>query len=691
MMGPDVPFENRELAWLAFNTRVLEEAEDPAVPLLERLKFLGIFSSNLDEFFMVRVAGLWRQWGSTARGPDGRTPREALHEVSARVHALVARQHRLFADVLIPALRRVGVRIVHPDRLDRAGRAHVSGWFTREVLPVLTPMAIDPGHPFPHLTNRAICLIAELDPLDHGDTLPQATRCVLHLPAAGLPRFLRVPGPTHRFVLLEDVVRAHLDQVFSNYEVRSASVIRVTRDAEFELPEDDANDDLMSQVEQGVRSRRLGDAVRLQYEAGLSPDLLQLLCAELELDPIDLYPTHGPTGLTDVMQLYGALDLPELREPPHHPRPVPGFEAEADVFATLRAGDVLVHHPYQDFDAVTRFVEAAADDPAVLAIKMTLYRVSSSSRIAEALARAALNGKEVAVLVELRARFSEEGNITWARRLEDTGAHVVYGITGLKTHCKAALVVRREPDGLRRYVHLGTGNYNHSTARLYTDLGLFTADPALAEDLTHVFNLITGYVRPPPLQHLVLAPTRLRGWLVERIQREADHARAGRPAGILVKLNALADPEIVRALYGASEAGAPVRLIIRGICCLRPGLPGWSSRVEAIRLVDRFLEHARVMRFENGGSPELWLSSADWMPRNLNGRIELTWPVRDPALVARIEDILETQWADTVKARRLDADGRGHRREGPARRAQAELIEATRGLTAGPQPSSTSP
>jgi len=680
-MAPDVPFENRELAWLAFNNRVLEEAEDPAVPLLERVKFLGIFSSNLDEFFMVRVAGLWRQVKSGSRGPDGRTPREALDAVSRRVHALVARQHRVFAKVLVPALREVGVRIVHPSRLDRHGRAYVSQWFAREVLPVLTPMAIDPGHPFPHLTNRAICLIADLIPLEGGDALPRATRCVIHLPAAGLPRFLRVPGPGHRFVLLEDVVRAHLDQVLSNYEVRSASVIRVTRDAEFDLPEDDAAaEDLLQQVQQGVRSRRLGDAVRLQYEADLSPDLLELLCHELELDPIDLYPTTGPTGLTDVMQLYGALDLPELRDPVHHPRPVPGFEPDADVFATIRAGDVLVHHPYQDFDAVTRFVEAAADDAAVVAIKMTLYRVSNSSRIAEALARAAENGKEVAVLVELRARFSEEGNITWARRLEDTGAHVVYGLTGLKTHCKAALVVRREHDGLRRYVHLGTGNYNHSTARLYTDLGVFTADPELAQELTHVFNLLTGYVRPPPLHLLVLAPTRLRAWILERVQREAEHARAGRPSGILVKLNALADPEVVRALYAASEAGVPIRLIIRGICCLRPGLPGWSSRIEAIRLVDRFLEHARVIRFENGGDRELWLSSADWMPRNLNGRIEVTWQVRDPLLVERIDAMLEAQWADTVKARRLDSDGVGHRRPGPPRRAQTELVEATRRL-----------
>lgn len=676
MAHPDMPFENRELAWLAFNARVLEEAEDPEVPVLERLKFLAIFSSNLDEFFMIRVAGLWRQIdaGVTTPGPCGRSPRETLEAVSRRARALVAHQHRIFARILHHELRPRGVRIVTPARLDAAGRQFVASWFERTVHPVLTPMAIDPGHPFPHLANRAICLITELEPLEPDENLPQATRCVLHLPSGGLPRFLRVPGPGHRFVLLEDVLRAHLHRVFSGYRVRSATVIRVTRDGEFDVADDNA-EDLLAHVEQAVRNRRMGAAVRLQYERSLPAEMLTLLRTELELDGTDLYPTTGPTALTDLMQLYAAIDLPALRDPDYEPRPVPGFGVEEDCFAHIRAGDVLVHHPYQSFGAVTRFIEAAADDPDVIAIKMTLYRVSATSRIAEALARAAQNGKEVAVLVELRARFSEESNIAWAKRLEATGAHVVYGIVGLKTHCKAALVIRREGEELRRYVHLGTGNYNHRTARTYTDLGLFTVRASFAEDLTHVFNLLTGYVRPPALHHLVLSPNSLRNWLLERLDEEVANARAGRPAGLFAKLNAVSDPTLIRALYAASEAGVPIRLIVRGICCLRPGLPGVSSRIEVIRLVDRFLEHARIVRFENGGRPTYHITSADWMPRNLDGRIEILAPVLDPPLRRQIQTILDVQWEDTVKARLLGPDGSSRRREGPRRRAQQELMD----------------
>lgn len=671
----DLPYENRELAWLAFNNRVLAEAEDPSVPLLERLKFLAIFSANLDEFFMVRVAGLWRQIDAhvTAEGPCGRTPRQTFEAVSRRVHALVARQHRVFTRALLPALQKHGVRILTPARLDRAGRAFLARWFETMVLPVLTPMAIDPGHPFPYLANRAICIVAELEPRQNDAFYPQATLCVLHLPTGGLPRFIRVPGPGHRFVLLENVIRAHLDQVFSSYHVRSATAIRVTRDAEFELPEEQA-EDLLVHVEQAVRQRRMGAAVRLQYERALPPALLARLRSELELDEADLYPTSGPTGLTDVMQLYNDIELPRLRDSAFEPRPVGGFEEGDDVFARIRQGDVLVHHPYESFDSVTRFVVAAAQDPDVLAIKMTLYRVSASSRIAEALSLAAQSGKEVAVLVELRARFSEEANIVWAKRLEATGAHVVYGLVDLKTHCKAALVVRREPGGLRRYVHLGTGNYNHRTAQTYTDYGYFTARESFGSDLTHLFNLLTGYVKPPPMNHLVVAPEGMRSWLLARIAAEIAHAAAGRPAGITVKLNSLSDPVLIRALYEASEAGVPVRLILRGICCLEPGVPGWSSRIEVVRLVDRFLEHARVVRFENGGAPEWYLSSADWMGRNLDGRVEVLWPILDPELSGRIQTMLDLQWSDTVKARNTLAGGRSEPRVGAPLRAQERLI-----------------
>lgn len=684
-----MPFVNRELSWLEFNARVLEEAQDGSVPLLERVRFLSIFSSNLDEFFMVRVAGIWRQIDAqvTSPGPDGLAPRQVLEMVSRRVHELVALQHAAFLDELVPALAAEGITFLHPEDLTPAQRAFVDTTFEREVLPLLTPMAIDPGHPFPYLANRGICLIAELDPAE-ALPLPPTRHCVIHLPAAGVPRFIRVPSApgTHAFLFLEDLIRCHVGRLFSGYAVRSCTVVRLTRDAELDLQEELA-EDLLSTIEEAVRNRRLGAGVRLQYERALPAAILDMLVRELDLDRVELYPVRGPVGLTDLAQLYGQVDLPHLKFAPHHPRPVPAFQRSPDPFAAIRAGDILCHNPYEDFDAVVHLLRAAAEDPHVLAIKMTLYRIAGESPIAQALALAARNGKEVAVLVELKARFSEESNIAWARRLEATGAHVVYGIVGLKTHGKAAMIVRREADGIRRYCHLGTGNYNSVTARYYTDLGLFTADERIGQDLTHVFNLLTGYVQPPRLNHLVLAPTHLRRWLVERIRREAAHARAGRPAGIVAKLNALADEEMIRELYEASRAGVAVDLIVRGLCCLRPGVPGWSDHIRVVRIVDRFLEHARIFRFANDGAPEIWLSSADWMPRNLNGRIEIAFPLLDPALHRRVEEILTIQLADDVKLTELLPDGTTRRRvPGPEPvRAQAWLIEGR------PPPSPSAP
>lgn len=401
----------------------------------------------------------------------------------------------------------------------------------------------------------------------------------------------------------------------------------------------------------------MGAPVRLQYERGLPEEQLQILVHELELDPADLFPTEGMTALTDLVQLSSAVDLPHLKFTPHHPQPVPAFERSHDIFAAIRAGDVLVHHPYQDFDYVHRLVRQASEDPEVLAIKMTLYRMSTDSPIARALLTAARNGKEVAVLVELRARFNEEANIGWARKLEAAGAHVVYGLVGKKTHCKATLVVRREADGIRRYAHLSTGNYNHQTARLYTDLSLFTCRPGFGEDLTHLFNLLTGYVRPPVLNHLLLAPIALRSEMVARIRREAEHARAGKPGRIRGKMNSLADPELIQELYLASQAGVRIEMVVRGTCCLRPGVPGLSENIRVVSIVDRFLEHARMVIFDNDGAPEFWLSSADWMGRNLDGRVETAFPVVDPALCHEVEAILDLQLADTVKAREVTADG----------------------------------
>lgn len=695
MAGPflttRIPLTNRELSWLGFNGRVLEEAEDPTVPLLERVRFLSIFSSNLDEFFMVRVAGIWRQVdaGVETPGPDGLRPREVLARLTTEIRAMVRRQHRTWLERLLPELERHGVRLVRPDAFSAPQRAWANRYFQREVLPVLTPMAIDPGHPFPYLANRSICLILELQPRRRArGPLPVTRFCVIHLPATGLPRFIALPSNPgeHVFVLLEDLIRAHVARLFSGSRVKSCNVVRVTRDAELDLQEDQA-EDLLSTIEEAVRNRRLGAPVRLQYEEALPRPILDMLAEVLELEEEKLYPVPGPVGLTDLSQLYGLVHLPHLKDPPHLPRPVPGFHGDADVFATIRAGDVLVHHPYEDFDAVVRFVHAAAEDPQVLAIKMTLYRVSGDSPIMQALALAARNGKEVAALVELKARFSEEANIAWARRLEATGAHVVYGIVGLKTHCKAALVVRREADGIRRYAHLATGNYNHQTARFYTDFGLFTCAEAIGTDLTHVFNLLTGYVQPPPLEHLVVSPTHLRTWLVERIRAEAAAARAGEPASIVAKMNSLADPELIAELYEASRAGVRITLVVRGICCLQPGVPAVSENIRVLRLVDRFLEHARVLRFENRGKPRIYLSSADWMPRNLNGRVELTFPVNDPALAARVQEALDIQIADTVKATELGPDGIARRRV-----AVGEPVRAQQWLSEGrPPPPSPAP
>lgn len=672
------PLVNRELSWLAFNARVLEEAQDPTVPLLERLRFLAIFSSNLDEFFMVRYAGIWRQIdaGVTAPGPDGLTPHKVLEAVSARARDLVAAQHAVLKEALLPALAKEGVRLLRPRDLSDEQRAFLDDTFQRRILPVLTPMAVDPAHPFPWLANRALCLVVQLEPLEDSP-IPASTQCVIHMPAAGLARFVRVPSPegSWEFVLLEDVIRMHLDRLFTGFRVLSCRAVRVTRDAELDIEREGA-EDLLQTIEEAVRNRRMGAAVRLQYEKGIPKQQLDMLVSELELDPADLYPVEGMTALTDLSQLYAQIGLPQLKDAQFSPQPVPEFERARDPFAAIRAGDILVHHPYQDFEYVHRFIQTAAEDPDVVAIKMTLYRVSGDSPIAKALLQAARNGKEVAVLVELRARFSEEANIAWARRLEATGAHVVYGIVGKKTHCKAALVVRREDGGLRRYCHLATGNYNHQTARVYTDLSLFTANDEFGQDLTHLFNLLTGYVRPPPLNHLALAPEGLRRFLVGRIRREAESAGQGKPARIRAKLNSLADPDLIAELYAASRAGVQVELVVRGICCLRPGVPGMSENIRVVSIVDRFLEHARILCFENDGDPEYFLSSADWMGRNLDGRVETTFPVLEPRLRAQLEEILRVQLADTAKARVLTPDGKHTRRslEPEHVRAQERLI-----------------
>jgi len=656
-------YVNRELSWLEFNRRVLEEAQDPSVPLLERVKFLAIFSSNLDEFFMVRVAGLKRRAaaGDVSSGPDGLTPTQTLAAIAARVHELVEAQHRCFLDEVEPLLAAEGVRIVRPGDLDPDQRSFLDHYFGRVLSPILTPLAIDPEHPFPHLANRSLCLIASIRPTG-ASLLPHASLAVVHIPGQVVPRFIALPSRpgSHVFILLEDVIRLHLPALYRGYELNSCHAIRVTRDAEFEVKRGRA-DDLLTIVEAGLRERRMGSAVRLQCEAGLPVEVRAALVDELELGDDDLYEAEGFTAFSDLFQLYSAVDLPRLKEAPMPPQPVPAFESAPDVWTAIRAGDILVHHPYQSFDVVTRFVHEAARDPRVLAIKMTLYRVSPTSPIAQALSMAAENGKEVAVLVELQARFDEEANIRWARALEEVGAHVVYGIAGFKTHCKACLVVRQEPDGIRRYCHLATGNYNARTGGIYGDFGLFTARPEIGEEVTELFNLLTGYTRPKEFRYLLVAPTALREGLAARIRREADHARAGGEGRIIAKMNSLADQALIDELYRASQAGVRIDLIVRGICCLRPGVPGMSDNIRVISIVDRFLEHARVFCFENAGEPEYLLASSDWMSRNLDHRVETAFPVLDREIQRQIREVLEAQLADTVKARVILPDGRSAR------------------------------
>ncbi|MBI3723595.1 polyphosphate kinase 1, partial [bacterium] len=697
-------FVNRELSWLAFNARVLDEALDPTVPLLERLKFLAIVSSNLDEFFMVRIAGVKRMIDAGIDAPftDGLTARETFRACAKRCQEIVVRQHKAFLDDLQPRLEREGVRVLSPERLDEAQRTFLREYFRKTILPVVTPLAIDPGHPFPYLANRTICLAVTLSPakqepapapVGEGQPRPatESPTAFVHIPSSVLPRFVRLPSPEGRydFVALEDAIRAHIEQLFHGYDVKACSTIRVTRDWDLVIDEESAGD-LLKSIEEGIRARREGAAVRLQYEETLPPSTLELLVRELELEPEDLYPTRGSVAFSDLLQIYGTCDLPQIKDAPIVPQRVPAFERGGSTFEALRKGDVLVHHPFQSFDYVVRFVREAAEDPNVLAIKMTLYRTGGgASPIVEALGRAARNGKQVAVLMELKARFDEQTNIDGARRLEQAGAHVIYGLVGLKTHCKACLVVRREDDRIKRYVHLSTGNYNARTAWVYADYGVFSAREELCEDVTQLFNVVTGYCKPPLFHHLTMAPYGLRQKFLDLIRRERANAAAGHEARIVAQMNAIVDPEVIDELYLAGKAGTKIDLIVRGICCLRAHVPGLSENIRVIQIVDRFLEHARSLYLWNDGKPEIYLSSADWMPRNLDRRIELLFPVLDPALQAQVHEALEVQLRDEVKSRELGPDGRSVRPPPSANpiRSQLKLYEIACRIAASPQSS----
>jgi polyphosphate kinase len=657
-------FLNRELSWLDFNARVLELAEDESLPLLERVKFLAIFASNLDEFYMVRIAGLKRRQstGLTVRSPDGLTIREQLERIAGRTQDLVQRHGDVFNKDVLPRLEDAGIRIVHWDELGDESALKLREYFRDQVFPVLTPLAVDPAHPFPYISGLSLNLAVSVrDP-----ETAQSHFARVKVPN-NVPRFVSVgsggalePDGEATFLPLEDLIAAHLTQLFPGLEVESHHLFRVTRNADLEV-EEDRDEDLLQALERELARRRFGPAVRLEVAENIDQRLLDLLLSELEIRPQDVLQVPGLLDLASLWALYD-LDRPELKDEPFvpatHPRLSEG-ETPKSVFATLREGDVLVHHPYHSFaTSVQRFIEQAAADPNVLAIKQTLYRTSGDSPIVTALIEAAEAGKQVVVLVEIKARFDEEANISWARSLERAGCHVVYGLVGLKTHCKTALVVRREQGVLRRYCHVGTGNYNPKTARIYEDLGILTADPRVGADLTDLFNTLTGYSRQTSYRMLMVAPHGIRTGLIEKIRREARHAAEGRPSGIRFKLNSLVDERIIDALYEASAAGVPVELLIRGICALRPGVPGLSDTIRVRSIVGRFLEHSRVIAFDNNGDTEWWLGSADLMHRNLDRRVEVLLRVCDETASRELGRVFDEAMEPDVRSWQLAGDGR---------------------------------
>lgn len=686
-------FINRELSWLEFNARVLEEAEDAANPLLERLKFLAIFSSNLDEFFMVRVSGLREQaFGDGAPqdySPDGLRAITQLQRVAKRTQELVAAQYRCWNEAVCPHLAREGVRILSNEELSGEQREALDKFFRERAFPILTPMAIDPSHPSPHFHNRGLYLGAMLR--RHSGLGPRQLFAVVQLPQV-LPRLVPVgPGDQQNFIFLEQAVAGRLPELFGGFDVLHWTTFRITRDSDIELLEQES-DDMLRLIEERLKTRQRGDAVRLEVAVGADEELVHRITEEEALREDtspdgynEVYRIPGPLDLTALMELTQVPDRDDLREPSFSPQPARGVRVGRgeDIFAAISRRDILLHHPYDSFDAVVDFVTSAAKDPKVLAIKQTLYRTSGDSPITRALMAAAESGKHVTALVELKARFDEERNVSWARQMERSGVHVVFGFLDLKTHCKLSLVVRQEGSGLRRYVHLGTGNYNPHTALAYTDLGLFTADEDLAEDASALFNLLTGYSQGHHWRKLVVAPENLHRRTIALIDEQADRARAGRPSRIFAKLNALVDYRVIEALYRASQAGVPIELLVRGICCLRPGLPGISENIRVTSIVDRFLEHSRLYVFSPDDEAQIFLSSADWMPRNFHRRVEVMFPIEAAELKQRIlKEIIPAYLNDNVKVRILTPEGTYVRvapSDGqPRRRVQMELLE-TRG------------
>jgi len=651
-------FLNRELSWLEFNQRVLDEARNPATPLLERVKFFSITASNLDEFFEVRVAGLKQQVESEVveRGLDGRTASETLHAITGRVRQMVDQQYACWRDDLVPALAKNRIEFLRFDQLNARDRQWIENYYFSEVRPVLTPLVIDPAHPFPQLLNKSLNMMVQLEMAHSGQVLRHLA--VVQVPRV-LPRLARLPGEDGRrnYVFLDNIIGHYLADLFPGTRILGRWHFRVTRNGELYIDEEEVAN-LLKAVENELHNRRRGAAVRLEVEQDCPAEIRHALLGTLHLEEGDLYAINGPLNPTRLMEIYEGDHSPEQRDTPFVAPVAVSLRGRKNLFAAIRERDILLHHPYENFSSVVDFLDQAAEDPNVLAIKQTLYRTGGDPRIVGTLMKAVRNGKEVTAVVELRARFDEADNIKWARQLEEAGVHVVYGLVGYKIHAKMALVVRKDEDGIRRYLHLGTGNYNPNTARLYTDLSLLTCRPDFGEDATNLFNLLTGICQFQGTRKLIVAPFELRERILALIQREAQHAANGLPARIVAKMNALVDPEVIEALYEASQAGVKIDLVVRGICCLRPGVPGVSENITLRSIVDRFLEHSRICYFENACQPEVFLGSADWMPRNFLRRIEVVFPIEDGILRERVKsELLDLPLSDNLKARLLQADG----------------------------------
>lgn len=653
-------YENREVSWLKFNERVLSEARDADIPLFERLKFLSITASNLDEFIMVRLASLWDMRNAEYDKLDiaGYSVSKQLDLVNKGVHKIMDSMYETYNDMLLSKLSENGMKIIlHHEDLDRTDASYVDEFFAKEVYPVLTPMAVDSSRPFPLVRNKTLNIGALVKKKgDKGKNLEFAT---VQVPSV-LSRLVELPprlGEKKRVILLEEVIERNISKLFLNYDIVSSAPYRIMRNADLSIDEDEA-EDLLKEIEKQIRMRQWGEAIKLEVEEGIEPKLVSMLKDELAIQDRELFVVNGPLDLTFLMKLYSLKEFDHLKEHSYlPPMSVSLIPDGSNIFEAISKQDIMLFHPYQTFSPVVDFIRQAAKDPEVLAIKQTLYRVSGNSPIIAALAEAAMNGKQVTVLVELKARFDEENNILWAKRLEQAGCHVIYGLVGLKTHSKITLVVRREEDGIKRYVHLGTGNYNDSTAKLYTDIGLLTSDEAIGEDATAVFNMLSGYSEPRNWNKLCLAPLWLKDRFISLIEREKQFALNNRPARIIAKVNSICDPDVIRALYEAAAAGVQIDLIVRGICCLKVGIPGTENNIRVRSIVGNFLEHARVFYFENGNNPEYYAASADWMPRNLERRVEILFPIEDEKLRAEIKYILDTQLADNEKAHELQKDG----------------------------------